>query len=66
MISPSRSLKAPLHQEVNRPEVTPGGSESTPVTSQEAGNKRRREEHALMGRGSAYRGEGEGPPSKKV
>ena len=37
-----------------------------PITSQEAGNKRREEEHAPMASGSAYRGEGGGPPSKEV
>ena len=38
-------------------EAKPGGPESTPVTSQEAGNKRGREEHASMRSGSAPRGE---------
>ena len=47
-------------------EATPGGSESTPVAFQEAGNKRGGEEHTSMGSGSAYRGEGGGPPYKKV
>ena len=37
-----------------------------PVTSQEAGNERRGEEHTPMGSGSAYKDEGGGPPSKKV
>ena len=37
-----------------------------PITSQEMGNKRRGEEHTLMGSSSAYRGEGGGPPAKKV
>ena len=46
-----------------KPEATPGGSEFTPITPQEAGNQR--EEHTSMGSGSAYRGEGGGPPSKK-
>ena len=49
-----------------KPEVTPGGLESTPIASQEVGNKRRGEEHAPMGGSSAYRGEGGGPPSKEV
>ena len=44
--------------------MTNRGSESTPVTSQEVGNKRRGEEHAPKGINSAYRGEG-GPPSKR-
>ena len=35
------------------PEVKPRGPESTPVTSQEVGNKRGKEEHAPMGSGSA-------------
>ena len=37
-----------------------------PVTSKEAGNERRGEEHAPMGSSSAYRGEGGGPPSEEV
>ena len=44
----------------------PGGSDSTPITFQEAGNKRGGEEHASMGSCSAYWGEGGGPPSKKI
>ena len=46
--------------------MTPGGSESTPITFQEVGNKKGGEEHTLMGSSSAYRGEGGEPPSKKV
>ena len=45
--------------------MTPGGSESTPIAFQEAGNKRGGEEHASMGSGSAYRGEGGGPLPKR-
>ena len=37
-----------------------------PITSKEAGNKRRGEEHTLTGSGSAYRGEGGGPLAKEV
>ena len=46
--------------------MTPRGLESTPIAFQEAGNKRGGEEHASMGSGSAYWGEGGGPPSIKV
>ena len=46
--------------------MTPRGLESTPITSQEVGNKRRGEELAPAGSGPAYRGEEGGPPSKKV
>ena len=38
-----------------------------PVTSKEAGNERRGKEHPPpTGSGSAYRGEGGGPPAKEV
>ena len=44
--------------------MKPGGSETTPITFQEA-SKRGREEHASTGGIFAYRDEGGGPPSKK-
>ena len=44
-------------------EVKPGGSQSTPVASQEAGG---REEHAPMGSSSAWRSERGRHPSKEV
>ena len=40
--------------------------QSSHLSPPKAGNERRGEEHAPTGSGSAYRGGGGGPPSKKV
>ena len=47
-------------------EVTHAGPKSTPVAFKDADDKRGGEDNTLAGCGSTYRGEGGGPPSKKV